>query len=97
MVVAPAVLLATMFLAFRQFGDRVGFPLGYLLAFVLYWVVWCGAVPIAVLGRRGVSRLFDGPGFTALDMKTHAVYGGRSSSHWCSLSCPAPGLPEHEY
>ena len=42
------MLLGTMYVAFRWLTVQYGFPLGYLLAFRLYWGVWCVAVPVAV-------------------------------------------------
>lgn len=61
MVAVPPVLLVTMYVAFQELTVQYGFPLGYLLAFGLYWCVWCIAVPIAVLGLRGVLTLFRSP------------------------------------
>jgi len=58
MLAAPPVLVLTMYGAFRGLTARFGFPIGYLIAFALYWVVWCVALPIAALGWRGVLELF---------------------------------------
>ena len=58
MLAAPPVLIGTMYVAFQQLADRLGFPLGYLVGFGLYWVVWCFALPTAVLGPRRVAALF---------------------------------------
>jgi len=71
----PSRLLVTMALAFRQLTERFGFPSGYLMAFLLYWAVWCAAVPAAVLGWRRAVRLFgaSAPQFKTLDLKTHAL------------------------
>jgi hypothetical protein len=57
MVAVPPVLLVTMYVAFQELTVQYGFPLGYLLAFSLYWVLWCVAVPVAVLGTCGVCWL----------------------------------------
>jgi membrane protease YdiL (CAAX protease family) len=61
MVAVPPVLIVTMYVAFRWLTVQYGFPLGYLLAFGVYWSVWCLAVPVAVLGTRAVLRLFRDP------------------------------------
>ena len=61
MVAVPPVLLVTMYVAFQELTVQYGFPLGYLLAFSLYWGLWCVAVPVAVLGTRGVLGLFRSP------------------------------------
>jgi len=58
MLVAPPVLVVTMYIAFQQLTAELGFPLGYLVAFALYWGGWCLAVPIAVLGSHRVLELF---------------------------------------
>ena len=58
MLIAPVALIVTMYIAFQQLTARLGFPLGYLVAFGLYWVLWCLALPGAVLGSRRVIELF---------------------------------------
>ena len=75
MLTAPPVLVVTMYIAFQQLTAHVGFPLGYLVAFSLYWVVWCLALPIAVLGPRRVVGLFQ-PGdsrFAQLGIKIQSI------------------------
>ena len=72
---APPVLIVTMYIAFRQLTAQLGFPLGYLVAFSLYWVVWCLALPSAVLGPRRVVALFQ-PGdsrFAQLGIRVQAI------------------------
>jgi len=74
MFVAPPLLIVTMFAAFRQFTTTLGFPLGYLAAFCLYWTCWCVALPIALLGPRRVVALFTtGPAFTGLEITTQLL------------------------
>lgn len=58
-LVVPPVLLLSMYGVFRLLVAWVGFPLGYLLAFAVYWTVWCGLVPVALVGRRRLARLFS--------------------------------------
>jgi hypothetical protein len=36
MLIVPNVLIATMYVAFQHLTAYLGFPLGYLLAFVLF-------------------------------------------------------------
>lgn len=60
-VLLPLVLFASTYAAF-QFGvSYLGPVKGYLAAFVMYWTVWCLAVPTALLGPAGVTRLFSRP------------------------------------
>ena len=75
MLAAPPVLVVTMYIAFQQLTAQLGFPLGYLVAFSLYWVVWCLALPIAVLGPRRVVALFQ-PGdsrFAQLGIRIQSI------------------------
>jgi hypothetical protein len=55
---SPAVLIATMYVLFRTLSGKLGYPLGYLVAFTVYWIAWCGVLPVAVLGPAGVCDLF---------------------------------------
>jgi len=73
---APVVLIATMYAAFQGFDALFGFPLGYLMAFIVYWVGWCIALPLFVLGGPGeVLDLFreGAPSFAELGWKTQAL------------------------
>jgi uncharacterized protein len=59
-LVAPLVLIPAMFWTYRAGQRRFGYPLGYLLAFVVYWVIWCVALPAALLGGwPGLAGLFQ--------------------------------------
>jgi len=55
LVALPPVLLAAMYAAFRLLDANMGFPRGYLFAFVLYWVGFGTLVPLAIMG--GTSRV----------------------------------------
>ena len=59
-LLAPVLLVLTMYAIFHAFVQVFGYPLGYLLSFVIYWLGWCGIVPMIALGRRGVVGLFVG-------------------------------------
>ena len=75
MLAAPPVLVVAMYIAFQQLTAHLGFPLGYLVAFSLYWVVWCLALPIVVLGPRRVVALFQ-PGdsrFAQLGIRIQSI------------------------
>jgi hypothetical protein len=50
-LIGPLLLIPTMLWAFRAGHRRLGFPLGYLLAFAIYWVGWCLLVPIPGIAR----------------------------------------------
>jgi hypothetical protein len=57
-IALPAVLIATMYALFRGATAALGFPLGYAASFAVYWIGWCVAVPVAILGPRRVRDLF---------------------------------------
>jgi membrane protease YdiL (CAAX protease family) len=52
----PLVVPLAMRLAFRWLGRCLGTRRGYLAAFAAYWAT-CTAIPIALLGRKHVSRV----------------------------------------
>lgn len=55
----PLVLTLTMIPTFIGFVAWFGYPLGYLLAFVVYWIGWCLIVPAFLLGGwRQLPALF---------------------------------------
>jgi membrane protease YdiL (CAAX protease family) len=59
LLILPLVLIGIMQAAFKGFHTRFGFPLGYLMAFVLYWFFWCLLIPTVFLGGvEPVIRLF---------------------------------------
>jgi uncharacterized protein len=57
-IVAPVALIISTYVVFQVGVDRLGERWGYLAGFVFFWVVWCLALPLALLGWRGVRRLF---------------------------------------
>jgi len=76
MLAIPLALPLTMYVVFQRFATLLGFPLGYLAAFLVYWIGWCILLPMVVLGGpRGVLDLFRaGPArFINLGAKTQAL------------------------
>jgi CAAX protease family protein len=59
LLAGPLALIASMYAAFQVLTRAVGFPLGYLCAFVIYWTAWCAIFPACVLGPRTMSQLFQ--------------------------------------
>ena len=79
MLVAPIALILSMLGAFKGLVALLGDPLGYLVAFLAYWIGWCLLLPTLVLGGpRQVLALFDEGkvNFTRLGWKTHALLWG---------------------
>lgn len=56
----PPVLTMTMIPTFIGFVAWFGYPLGYLLAFVVYWIGWCLIVAALLLGGwREIPALYS--------------------------------------
>lgn len=58
LILVPWVLLVSTYIAFTVLSDCLGPKLGYFLAFVFYWLVWCYIFPIYVLGFKGFKKIF---------------------------------------
>lgn len=58
LIVAPAVLLASTYLAYNGFVALFGFQMGYLLGFLFKWIFWCLLVPFWLVGPDGLRRMF---------------------------------------
>jgi CAAX protease family protein len=83
MIAIPPLLVATMYGAFHYLTAWLGFPAGYLAAFVVYWIFWCVVVPTSILGWRTILSLFrtSPTPFTKLGATTHILL-------WCPLAFP---------
>lgn len=75
MLFTPIVLILTMYAAFRGLAVVLGFPLGYLVAFLIYWIGWCIIFPLFILKFPGVLDLFreTKPRFGKTSWKTLAL------------------------
>ena len=58
LLATPLVLTASMYVVFETLVARFGYAIGFSLAMLGYWVVWCLALPLALLGPREVVDLF---------------------------------------
>jgi membrane protease YdiL (CAAX protease family) len=74
-LVVPLILIPTMYWIFRISRQRFGHPLGYFLAFVVYWVAWC--LLTSAIWLRGMSRVTNlftpMPALSELDWKIQAL------------------------
>jgi uncharacterized protein len=61
LLIVPAVLLATTYIVFRLLGELLGSVSGYLGGFLFYWIVWCGLVPLLVIGLKNIKKMFKTP------------------------------------
>jgi membrane protease YdiL (CAAX protease family) len=53
----PVAVPIAMVVVFSVTGDRLGQQGGYMAGFLIYWLA-CGALSLAILGRRGLRPLF---------------------------------------
>jgi uncharacterized protein len=79
LLLVPALLTLSMYFCYQWLDAQLGYPLGYLVAFLIYWIGWCLVLPIAMLGgveaviamfRRGKLP------FRALGWKVHLALWG---------------------
>lgn len=68
----PVPLTLSMAAAFWAFPRWLGTELGYVSCFLVYWLLWCLAVPSILIGRDGIRSLlsparplFDRPNWVA--------------------------------
>jgi membrane protease YdiL (CAAX protease family) len=54
----PLVLIPSMVGVFRGLTALLGRRWGRIASFLVYWVGWCGAVPLALLGPHRVRAMF---------------------------------------
>jgi len=89
---APVLLIGSMTWAFLALKRLFGYPVGYLLAFVVYWVGWCTLLAAVLLG--GPAKLAEvfrpAAPLAALNWKTQVLL-------WLPISFPLffvfiPGL-----
>jgi hypothetical protein len=50
MLFAPPLLVVSMYFIFQGLHRLLGYPLGYLAGFAVYWLGWCLLLPLGVLG-----------------------------------------------
>ncbi len=62
LIVAPLLILVTVYFVVGFTIAQFGFDPGYLLGIAFYWVVWCIAFPLWAVGRRGLVAMFRGEG-----------------------------------
>lgn len=75
LLASPFVLIGSMLWAFRSLTQRFGYPRGYLISFLIYWLGWCILFPAALLGGfRALIDLFQPAApLASLDWKTQAL------------------------
>jgi uncharacterized protein len=62
LIVAPLLILVSVYFVVGLTIAQFGFNPGYLLGIAFYWVVWCIAFPLWAVGRRGLADMFRGEG-----------------------------------
>ena len=58
-LVAPLVLVGTMIPVFRALAKAMtaSWRLAWYLGLVLYWLTWCGILPLLLVGRTGLANM----------------------------------------
>ena len=56
--VMPVAVPVSMSLLFRTLKRTPPDRTAYNFEFMIYWVGWCGLMPWALVGRRGLGRMF---------------------------------------
>ena len=62
LIVAPLLILVSVYVVVGFTIAQFGFDPGYLLGIAFYWVVWCIAFPLWAVGKRGLVAMFRGEG-----------------------------------
>jgi membrane protease YdiL (CAAX protease family) len=57
-LLAPVALIVSMYAVFQLAVKALGIDAGFVVGFATYWLVWCLAVPLWMLGGQGVGELF---------------------------------------
>jgi len=58
LLAAPPVLLVTTYLAYSSLAAWLEPVRGYLGGFLFYWILWCGLLPLLVVGPNGLREMF---------------------------------------
>jgi membrane protease YdiL (CAAX protease family) len=58
LLIAPSILLVTTFITFGLLGELLGSVNGYIGGFLFYWIVWCGILPISLIGFKKIKDIF---------------------------------------
>ncbi len=58
LISAPWALLLSTYVTYQWAAAAFGPKLGYLTGFLFYWLVWCFAFPLWVLGGGGLRAMF---------------------------------------
>jgi uncharacterized protein len=58
LLLAPPLLISSMWAAFRGFRVLLGPKVGYFAGFVCYWLAWCLAFPLWIMKGKGFTGLF---------------------------------------
>lgn len=61
LLLAPPLLIGSMWGAFRGFRALLGPKVGYFAGFVCYWLAWCLAFPLWIMKGKGFNHLFRRP------------------------------------
>ena len=57
LLIAPPLLVVSSYFLFQFLSNRLGEKLGWYLGLVIYWLTWCGAMTLGLIGRESIKKL----------------------------------------
>ena len=61
LLIVPPILLVTTYVTYGLLEELLGSVNGYLGGFLFYWIVWCGILPVLLLGFKQIRNMFNDP------------------------------------
>jgi membrane protease YdiL (CAAX protease family) len=86
--ILPFLLLITTYTAFHFLTACFGQKNGYFLGFIFYWLFWCLAIPLLLIGKKSVIDLFK---------LTRPVFGKRKLLNILLLIVPLIFVYSYEF
>ena len=56
-IFASVILIGSTYLLFQQVSRIFGDTLGWYIGLVLYWLIWCGAFTLWLIGKQNLRRI----------------------------------------
>ena len=57
LLIAPPLLVVSSYFLFQFFSNQLGEKLGWYLGLAVYWLVWCGALTLGLIGKESIKKL----------------------------------------
>ena len=56
-ILAPPLLIGSMYPLFQLLSAIFGETLGWYFGLILYWLIWCGAFTLWLIGKEKILRI----------------------------------------